>query len=116
MTKEKEALAKLRPNWKLWLEFDGEYVFGPGAFAILKHVHESGTLTGVKDSTGMSYRYAWGVIRKIEEVLEVKLLETFKGGPSGGGGAKVTDFGLKLMDMFATVQKGFEDASKLANQ
>jgi molybdate transport repressor ModE-like protein len=112
MTKEDEALAKLRPNWKLWLEFDGEYVFGPGAFAILKHIHEEGTLTRVKDSTGMSYRYAWGVIKKIEEVIGVKLIETFKGGPSGGGGANVTKFGLKLMDMFATVQDGFEQASR----
>jgi molybdate transport system regulatory protein len=113
MTKEDGAFAKLKPNYKLWLEFEGEYVFGPGAYAIMNHVLQKGTLTGVTESTGMSYRYAWGVIRKIELTLDVKILETFKGGPSGGGGAKITEFGLKLMQMFAQVRDGFEQASRI---
>ncbi|NHI82976.1 MAG: molybdenum-binding protein [Candidatus Thorarchaeota archaeon] len=113
MNDEDVTFSKLKPNYKLWLEFDGKYVFGPGAYAIMNHVLKKGTLTGVTESTGMSYRYAWGVIRKIEATLGVKILVTFKGGPSGGGGAKVTDFGLKLMQMFAKVQGGFDRASEV---
>ena len=40
MSAEEDAFSRLKPSWKLWLEFDGEYVFGPGAYAILKHIQE----------------------------------------------------------------------------
>ncbi|MEE9353678.1 MAG: LysR family transcriptional regulator [Candidatus Thorarchaeota archaeon] len=90
----------LKPNYKLWFERDGQYVFGLGAYNILKSIHEAGTITEGAKALGMSYRYAWGVIKKIEITLDVKLLETFKGGNVGGGGARVTEHGLKLMEMF----------------
>ncbi len=112
MSAEKDAFSRLKPSWKLWLEYDGEYVFGPGAYAILKNIREKGTITEGAKALGMSYRYAWGVVRKIEQALGVKLIDTFKGGTEGGGGARITDFGLKLMDLFASVQESFEQVSR----
>ncbi|MFX0053849.1 MAG: winged helix-turn-helix domain-containing protein [Promethearchaeota archaeon] len=112
MSAEKDAFSRLKPSWKLWLEYDGEYVFGPGAYAILKSIQDKGTITAGAKALGMSYRYAWGVVRKIEQTLGVKLLETFKGGTEGGGGARITDFGSKLMDLFASVQESFEQVSR----
>jgi molybdate transport system regulatory protein len=91
----------LKPNYKLWFESDGEYIFGPGACAILKAVHEEGTITKGAEVLGMSYRYAWGVIKKIEKKLGVRLVETYKGGNVGGGGAKVTEAGLHLVETFS---------------
>ena len=85
-----------------------EYVFGFGAYRILKSIQEAGTITEGAKSLGMSYRYAWGVVRKIEKKLGVKLLETYKGGTIGGGGAKVTENGLALMKMFAKLNNAFE--------
>ncbi|MGY5861016.1 MAG: LysR family transcriptional regulator [Candidatus Thorarchaeota archaeon] len=100
MDKATGRVENLKPNYKLWLEQDGQYVFGLGAYNILKSIHEAGTITEGAKTLGMSYRYAWGVIRKIEITLGVKLLETYKGGNVGGGGARVTEHGLKLMKMF----------------
>ncbi|MFX1261591.1 MAG: winged helix-turn-helix domain-containing protein [Promethearchaeota archaeon] len=111
MSAEEDAFSRLSPSWKLWLEYKGEYVFGPGAYAILKSIQEKGTITAGAKALGMSYRYAWGVVRKIEQTLGVKLLETFKGGTEGGGGARITDFGTKLMALFASVQESFEQVS-----
>ncbi len=91
----------LKPNYKLWFERDGEYIFGPGACAILKAVHEEGTITKGAEVLGMSYRYAWGVIKKIEKKIGVSLVETYKGGNVGGGGAKVTEAGLHLVETFS---------------
>jgi molybdate transport repressor ModE-like protein len=107
---EKEELPKLQPNYKLWLEHNGEYVFGPGAYAILKSIDETGTITEGAKKLGMSYRYAWGVIRKIEEKLGVKLLHSYKGGTVGGGGADVTEFGKSLMQLFSKVDQEFSSA------
>ncbi len=109
--KEKRNLT-LMPDYKLWLERDGEYIFGPGAYAILKAVHEEGTITKGAEKLQMSYRYAWGVIKKIEKELGITLVETFKGGTEGGGGAKVTENGLKLMEMYSDVNNAFSDVLK----
>ncbi|MHA1959756.1 MAG: winged helix-turn-helix domain-containing protein [Candidatus Thorarchaeota archaeon] len=100
--------SKLKPNWKLWLEFEDEYIFGPGAYSILKSIQEAGTITDGAKALGMSYRYAWGVVRGIEKKLGERLLETRKGGAIGGGGAIVTDLGVKLMDLYSKVQNEFE--------
>ncbi|MFX0107295.1 MAG: winged helix-turn-helix domain-containing protein [Candidatus Hodarchaeota archaeon] len=113
MTRESEVLSKLKPNWKLWLESEGEYIFGPGAYFILDHIHKHGTIKSLEEPVKiMSYRYAWGVIRKIEKKLGFKIVETFKGGSSGGGGARITEFGLQLMDLFASVQESFNEATQ----
>ena len=110
MEKDASRVEKLKPNYKLWLERDGQYVFGLGAFNILKSINEAGTITEGAKALGMSYRYAWGVIKKIELTLGVKLLETYKGGNVGGGGAKVTEHGLKLMEMFDGAQTAVDKA------
>lgn len=107
---------RLVPDYKLWFERDGEYIFGPGAYAILKSVHEEGTITEGAKKLKMSYRYAWGVIKKIEKKLGLTLVETFKGGTEGGGGAKVTDAGLKLMEMYSTINSAFNDVLQASNK
>ena len=105
----------LRPNYKLWFERDGEYIFGPGACAILQAVHEEGTITKGAEKLGMSYRYAWGVIKKIEKKLGIRVVETFKGGTVGGGGAKVTEYGLQLIKAFSKLNSEFEEVLKITN-
>jgi molybdate transport repressor ModE-like protein len=114
-TKDKRNLT-LVPDYKLWLERDGEYIFGPGAYAILKSVHEEGTITKGAEKLQMSYRYAWGVIKKIEKKLGIILVETFKGGTEGGGGARVTENGLKLMEMYSRVNNAFNDVLEASDQ
>lgn len=111
MSASEEVLAQVAPEWKLWLEYDGEYVFGPGAYAILESIDEEGTITAGAAALDMSYRYAWGVVRDIEKKLGIKILDTYRGGTVGGGGAKITDEGRKLMDLFARVSRKLESAA-----
>jgi molybdate transport system regulatory protein len=92
----------------MWLEIDGKPVFGPGAYSILKAVQETGTIAEGAKKLRMSYRYAWGVIRKIEKRIGAPLLETRKGGTVGGGGATVTALGLQFMELFAKAEQEFE--------
>ena len=108
MTKDTNS-NKLVPDYKLWFEQDGDYIFGKGACAILKAIHEEGTITKGAERLGMSYRYAWGVIKKIEKKLDCKLIETFKGGTTGGGGAHVTETGLHLIEAYTKLDKSIKD-------
>jgi molybdate transport system regulatory protein len=108
VSKQKKTEYDLTANYRLWFETDGEYIFGPGACAILIAVHEEGTLTKGAERLGMSYRYAWGVIKKIERKLGTRLVETYKGGKVGGGGARVTEQGLKFIKAYTDLREAFE--------
>ena len=48
----------------------------------------------------MSYRYVWNYIQEIQSAMEEQIVETYKGGKSGGGGAKLTDLGRSLLSEY----------------
>lgn len=107
---QKEPFDKARPAYKLWLETEEGYIFGKGAFDLLQKIEEEGTLSGAAKALGMSYRYAWGVIKKIEDRIGQPLLETRKGGKTGGGGAELTETGRELVKSFLRLRNVFEEA------
>lgn len=98
------AAAKHRPAFKVWLETDEGHVFGPGVYSLLRKVDETGTLKEAAESLGMSYRYAWGLVKKAEEKLGQPLLKAHKGGRSGGGGAELTEVGRQFLDEFSRLE------------
>jgi molybdate transport repressor ModE-like protein len=96
--------SKHRPAFKVWMETDDGYVFGPGVHSLLKKLEETGTLKEAASSLGMSYRYAWGLIRKAEEKLGSPLVHAHKGGKHGGGGIELTDLGRRFLSEFAELR------------
>lgn len=72
-------MTTLSPAYKLWMETNGEYVFGPGVFGILVGINKTGTLKEAASGLSMSYRYAWGLIKKAEEALGEPLIHARKG-------------------------------------
>jgi len=104
--------SKPRPAFKVWMETDDGYVFGPGVYSLLKKVEETGTLKEGASSLGMSYRYAWGLVRKAEEKLREPLLFAHKGGRSGGGGAELTDRGKQFIADFQLLREQMKRVSE----
>ena len=100
------------PAFKVWMETDDGYVFGPGVYSLLKRVNEVGTLKEAATQLGMSYRYAWGLIRKAEEKLGEPLLSAHKGGRSGGGGAELTARGKQFLIEFQRLREQMARASE----
>jgi molybdate transport repressor ModE-like protein len=96
---------RTHPNFKVWLETDEGYAFGPGVYSILREIRCKGTLRGAASSLGMSYRFAWGMIRKAEERLGAPLVESHKGGSAGGGGARLTSLGEQFVDQYASLER-----------
>jgi molybdate transport repressor ModE-like protein len=93
-------LVKLKPRFKLWLETEDGYVFGPGSFGLLHGIQEEGSLTAAAKELKMSYRQAWGIIKEIEEKLRRPILATHRGGKLGGGGAELTQTGKELLETY----------------
>jgi len=91
---------KLEPHFKLWLETEDGYVFGQGSFELLHGIEEKGNLKAAAEELHMSYRYAWGVIKKIGDTLGQPIVIAHRGGKVGGGGAELTETGKKLLETY----------------
>ena len=89
--------------FKVWLETDDGFVFGPGVYSLLRRVRETGTLKEAAESLEMSYRYAWGLVKKAEGTLGQPLLHTHKGGRAGGGGTELTEIGQQFLEEFSKI-------------
>jgi molybdate transport repressor ModE-like protein len=100
------------PAFKVWMETEDGYVFGPGVYSLLKKVNEVGTLKEASTQLGMSYRFAWGLIRKAEDKLGEPLLSAHKGGRSGGGGAELTERGQHFLVEFQRLREQMVRASE----
>jgi molybdate transport system regulatory protein len=82
---------------RLWLETPEGLFFGLGRAQLLKKVDEHGSLKKAADDLGMSYRAAWGKIKKTEEILGVLLIEQ---SGSKREGYHLTETGRALMESF----------------
>ncbi len=80
---------------KIWLESDGQKVFGDGPCDILQRVERTGSLRQTAAEINMSYSQAWKLIKMIENNLGFPVLEKQVGGP-GGGHSKLTGQAARL--------------------
>jgi molybdate transport system regulatory protein len=85
-------------KFRLWIEKDGEHVVGKGGVEILKAIEEEGSIAAASKKLGMSYRYVWGYLKRIESVVG-KVVESEKGG-SGGGRTFLTEKGKEIVGLY----------------
>jgi len=102
-------MSEPQPAFKLWLETEDGYVFGPGVYKLLIAIERTGTLKEASQQLGMSYRYAWGLIKKAEEKLGESLIVASKGGRLGGGSSTITETGAKYVKDFERIQDQLQD-------
>ena len=100
--------AKFKPSFKFWIEFEGKPLLGKGGAAILEQIKKEGSISKAAEKLGMSYRYVWNYLDKIKEITGEPVVETFKGGKSGGGGAKLTELGEYLLSEYSRISKSLE--------
>ncbi|MBS7287885.1 MAG: TOBE domain-containing protein [Candidatus Freyarchaeota archaeon] len=75
---------KVKPRVKVWLEADEGSVMGRGGAELLKGVLDEGSLRAAAERLGVSYKYAWNYLRKIEGKLGVKVAASIRGGSERG--------------------------------
>lgn len=75
----------LEPRFKIWFFRQGaEGGFGDGKWRLLQAIDREGSLRAAATALGISYRKAWGDLKKAERCLETKLIDKRRGGLSGG--------------------------------
>ncbi len=100
---------KHQPSCKVWIECDGKPVIGKGGAEILEGINSEKSLTKGAEKVGMSYRYVWNYIQKIEKAIGEPIVDTYKGGKTGGGGAKLTDLGKNLLEEYRQLETYLSD-------
>lgn len=66
-------------------------------YQLLESILDTGSLTEAAKSIRVSYRTALNYIEKIESTLNVKIVNTTKGGKGGGGGTSLTEEGYSIL-------------------
>ncbi len=103
------VMEKFNFNCKMWLELNGEKVFGDGPCDILQRVERTGSLRQAAAEINMSYSQAWRLIRSLEKELDAPLLIKRAGGERGGG-SQLTPQAGELIQSY----QSFRKAARLA--
>ena len=107
-------MKKLRARFKLWLSTrDIEGVFGDGKWRLLKAIENTGSLTAASESLRISYRKAWGDLKKAQDTLNVALVKKQRGGTLGGQ-TTLTDQGKKWVKAYMRFRNDTEKAVEKA--
>lgn len=97
----------LQVRSKIWLEINGEPVFGQGREKLLRLVQSTGSINAAAKEMGIPYRKAWTFIDSMERRLGFPLVTRMKGG-SGGGTSKLTPEAEELLQRYDLLQRDFE--------
>ncbi|MBS7607813.1 MAG: LysR family transcriptional regulator [Candidatus Bathyarchaeia archaeon] len=98
--------SKHKLSFKIWLEHNGKPLIGKGGAQILEQIEKEQSISKAAKKLGMSYRYVWSYIKRIEKTLGRSVAETRRGGKAGGG-AKLTRFGKELLKEYKRAENLF---------
>jgi molybdate transport system regulatory protein len=90
-----------RANIKV--EFAKGLRLGAGKIKLLSLVAETGSISAAARQMEMSYRRAWLLMGEMNEMFDKPVIETTSGG-SGGGGAKITEHGKRVITLYHELQ------------
>src|SRR5476651_722906 len=83
----------------------------PRRIALLKQIHHTGSISQGAKLAGISYKSAWDAISSMNDLAEQTLVERATGG-KGGGGATLTRYAQRLLQLYDLLgqiqQKAFD--------
>jgi molybdate transport system regulatory protein len=92
---------KLGLQWRgrIWLEGAEGTFLGHGRVVLLERIKEHGSISQAARSMEMAYKHAWDLLESMNRQAACKLVETVRGGKSGGG-STLTPAGEKAIALF----------------
>ena len=106
--KKIEKYSNIRINYKLWMSSEnGDAIIDDDKWQMLISIQKLGSLKAAADNENISYRKAWGDIRKMEAILGFQLVEKHRGGKSGGV-TILTNEGTRLTAAYISFHEEFQ--------
>jgi len=107
-TRQETRESGLKWRGRLWLEGSEGTFLGYGRVVLLERIRESGSLAQAARSMEMSYKHAWDLLASMNRQAGGKLVETSRGGKSGGG-ARLTPAGERAITVFWEYHARFQE-------
>jgi molybdate transport system regulatory protein len=82
---------------------NNDVAMGPGKADLLEAIQEKGSISAAGRALGMSYKRAWDLVSVMNRHFKESLIVTSVGGDKGGG-AQVTEFGLKILAQYRAIE------------
>lgn len=95
-------MVEVNVGFRIWIEINGLHLLGPGGYDILKAIEETGSLSSAARKLGMSYRFVWNYVNRMEKASGLKLVEASRGSK---GGARLTREALQLIKYYEDMIK-----------
>ncbi len=87
---------------QFWLNVNDVAFLGEERIALLERIAERGSITQAAKSLKISYKAAWDAVDAMNNVAPAPVVKTATGG-RGGGGARLTDEGRRLIAAYRTI-------------
>ena len=95
-------------EFRFWISYKGESLFGHGKIDLLLKNKELGSLRKAAEELGISYRKAYYNIDSVNKIAEKPIVEMKRGGKDGGT-TKLTPYGETLIQKYCELQKEIEE-------
>lgn len=92
---------------RLWLEGPDGTILGHGRVELLEKIDDLGSLRAAASALGMSYRYAWKLVKSMNDYGDAPLISLNAGG-RGGGHAVLTEAGKEAVAAYRRTDREFE--------
>lgn len=89
-------------SWQVTVNL-GDELPGKALLSLLAGIKETGSLNRAAREAGISYRYAWSLLNKLEKTFNRQLLVRKTGGFAGGG-TDLTDDGCRLLKYLSEIR------------
>jgi molybdate transport system regulatory protein len=86
------------------IDFGEHSNIGPGKVALLEGIKAHGSVSEAARSMRISYRRAWLLLHSVNQSFDAQATINSVGG-RGGGGTKITPFGILLIERYREVER-----------
>lgn len=89
---------------RIWMTVGDSTLGGADRVALLAKIADCGSITQAAKAIGMSYKAAWDAIDAMNNLSGEPLVERLSGG-KGGGGTRLTQRGVQLVENFRIIER-----------
>jgi molybdate transport system regulatory protein len=101
---------RITPVCKIWFETNGKPFLGKGGAQILESIKNEKSVSKAAKKLGMSYRYVWNYVDRMNTVIGEPVVKAYRGGKQGGGGANLTSLGEELLHEYRRIERHMNEA------